>query len=529
MSGKQAAGAGRRTLAPIRESSEAPKASNASKASKGNAAVRGGGQGRSALTPTELKQAALAERRKREAAAGVGEGDLSHGRPPASSANRNRYWQEAKNGDQKPVPVPANAWKNTLTKKAHPREPAAAGQPPAPAANHTPTGLAKSLIGNSQPRKQHMSENAVNFFKHGGYLEMFKDELEAIYTGVDTSNPPLDIRAQKQHFTQVYLVFRKMFGVMLGECRKNTIMLWKRKATLDESDVSKKKFREIIDEAAALWHAVVHEFRKTCSDLKDTFHKYNLNVFEDEGGPVHHLNYLHVYSTYGITEDVMQGRWGRWNANIRKEFADNAVHLVREYQLLLAARLSSTEFKTFHFAFYFMPRDLFRWVNDLHDCAELGQQTARQKALTENRKMFVWPEVCQKGKKLDAPFTLAYKTFCNQMGLNKFHYPSQTEFRVRVRAAWQRLVACYPFEHGLSPSIEDVTEYLKKAHVEEVDLQPTNASSGPRTTVIPVKEEDWSILPGGSHWGKEEQRRRVLVYGAPMGCAGAAANPYLCH
>jgi hypothetical protein len=86
------------------------------------------GKRRSALTPTELKQAALAERRKREAAAGVGEGDLSHGRPPASPANRNPYWQAAKNGDHKPAPVPANAWKNTLTKKAHPREPTAAGQ-----------------------------------------------------------------------------------------------------------------------------------------------------------------------------------------------------------------------------------------------------------------------------------------------------------------------------------------------------------------------------------------------------------------
>jgi hypothetical protein len=111
----------------------------------------------------------------------------------------------------------------------------------------------------------------------------------------------------------------------------------------------------------------------------------------------------------------------------------------------------------------------------------LGQQGAQEKALAENRKMFVWPDVCQKGKKLDAPFTLAYKTFCNHMGLNKFHSQSQTEFRVRVRAAWLRLVACYPFNHGLSPDMENVASYLKDAHVEEVDLQPTNASSGPRT------------------------------------------------
>jgi hypothetical protein len=392
-----------------------------------------------------------------------------------------------------------------------------------------PTGRAKGLIRNTPPYKQHMSENAVHFLEYGGYSEMFEDELEAIYAGVDTSNPALDICAQKQHFTRVYLVFTKMFGVMLAECRKNTIMLWKRKGKIDENDVSKKKFREIIDEAVALWHDVVHAFRKMCTKLKDTFVKYDLRVFEDAGGPVHHINLLHVYSTCGIrVQDVMQGRWGRWNANIRKEFAANTVHLVREYQLLLAGKLTSTEFKTFHFAFYFKPRDLFSWVRDLHDCAESGQQTARHKAFTENRNMFVWPEECQKGKKLDAPFTLAYKTFCNQMGLNKFDPRSQTEFRVRVRACWLRLVACYPFQHGLSPTIETVTQYLKKAHVEEVDLQPTNATSGPRTTVIPVKEEDWSILPGRSHWGKEVQPRRVLVYGAPMRCAGAAANPYLC-
>ena len=190
--------------------------------------------------------------------------------------------------------------------------------------------------------------------------------------------------------------------------------------------------------------------------------------------------------------------------------------------LLLADRLSSPDFKTFHFAFYFMPRDLFRWVNDLHDCAELGQQQAQEKAIIENRKMFVWPEVCQKGKKLDAPFTLAYKTFCNETGLNKCNFQSQTEFRVRVRATWLRLVACYSFEHGLLTTNEEVAKYLEKAHAEEVDLQPTDASSGPRTTVVPVNKEAWSIMPDSSQWGTEQQRRRVLVYGAPL------ANPYLC-
>jgi hypothetical protein len=277
MSGKPAGGAGRRTN-PDRK----PETLGLPKAQK-------------PLNKYRKQQHTLAPVREDSKASKASKG--SPGQTPASPANSNPYWRAAKKGGHKLAPVSTHnngkSWKNVLANNIRPTEPEAAGQPPAPAAAPTSTGLAKSLIGNSQPRKQHMSENAVNFFKHCGYLEMFKEELKAIYTGVDTSNPPLDIRAQKQHFTQVYLVFRKMFGVMLGECRKNTIMLWKRKATLDESDVSKKKFREIIDEAAALWHAVVHEFRKTCSDLKDTFHKYNLNVFEDEGGPVHHLNYLH--------------------------------------------------------------------------------------------------------------------------------------------------------------------------------------------------------------------------------------------
>ncbi len=95
-----------------------------------------------------------------------------------------------------------------MANKPRPPESAAAGQPLAAAApqgqgaghgaaseatqrtaaDRTPTGVTKGVIGNSQPRKQHMSENAVQFFKYGGYSEMFEDELEAIYTGVETSN-----------------------------------------------------------------------------------------------------------------------------------------------------------------------------------------------------------------------------------------------------------------------------------------------------------------------------------------------------
>lgn len=456
------------------------------------------------------------------------------GLPQSSDEEEEEETREVSPAHTKAVPLANNrvknhrSWRDVVTNKPRPPGSAAAGQPSAAAApqgqgaGHGAVSAATQRTP-AEPRKHHMSENAVQFFKYSGYSDMFADELEQIYKEVDTSNPPLDIRAQKQHFTRVYLVFKKMFGVMLAECRKNTIILWKREAgPIQASDVSKTKFREIIDEAAALWHAVVHEFRKTCGELKDTFLTYNLKVFEDEGGPVHHINSLHVYSTYGNTVDVMRGRWGRWNTNIRKEFADNAVNLVKEYQLLLTNRLSSPDIKACHFAFYFMPQDLFRWVNDLHDCAELGQTQAREKASSENRKMFVWPEVCQKGKKLDAPFTLAYKTFCNEKGLNKFNFKSQTEFRVRVRATWMRLVACYPFEHGRSPTNEEVLKYLEKAYAEEVDLKPSDAANGPRTKVVPVNKDAWSIMPGSSQWGTEQKGRRVLVYGAPL------VNPYLC-
>jgi hypothetical protein len=117
----------------------------------------------------------------------------------------------------------------------------------------------------------------------------------------------------------------------------------------------------------------------------------------------------------------------------------------------------------------------------------MGNKKREKKALAENGKMFVWMDPCKKGKPLDDQFTLAYKTFCNQMDLNMFDPQSQ--------------VVRYPLENGQQPLVEHVEEYLKKTHVEEVNLQPTKTSSGPKTTVISVREGDWCILPGGSYWG----------------------------
>jgi hypothetical protein len=201
---------------------------------------------KSALTPQQLKEAALAERRKREAVEGVGEGDLSRGRPPVSpadghkAANSNRYWTEAKHthkhGDNKYAPVPSsNAWRKSLTgntDEAHGRQPAAAGQPAAPDAAQMPSRRAKGLKRYTPPYKQHMSEDAVDFFIYGigGYVNMFKDYLEEAHKDIDTSDRALDVRAQKQHFTRVYLVFTRIFGSMLADCRKNTIMRWKEKS-----------------------------------------------------------------------------------------------------------------------------------------------------------------------------------------------------------------------------------------------------------------------------------------------------------
>jgi len=214
--------------------------------------------------------------------------------------------------------------------------------------------------------------------------------------------------------------------------------------------------------------------------------------------PSHHLSNLHIwYTPFSRSIDVALGRWHFY---ITKEFRQNTVHFLSEYQKLLMERYPPTTNDVFGFWFYF---------SEPHARAE---------------KQFRWPKCCQKGSSLDDPIdTAAYKTFCRLNHLSYNDRCSWLQFCMRIRAAWLRLVACYPFSKGVAPpTTDDIQEYLKKEGVKEISLSGKKGGTHwdvehysdvllrPENHIEDCREEQWS-------------NHRVLVYGAPM----RAANPYL--
>ena len=217
------------------------------------------------------------------------------------------------------------------------------------------------------------------------------------------------------------------------------------------------------------------------------------------------------------------------------------------------------------FYFHFKPQDLQEYIADLYRIAEVGFKQAQ---LNKNDYLLKYPEECMNGKPLKSTWTQAYKVFCREQNLQPWNLKNQQEFRMRIRAAWKRLVAgwnfIFPdkakiqkcraelaryqeqlqttdsenqtklrnlmkdleikieaeFEKGKTPDLKDVKEYLESMHIKEVALKKTGNASGPQTTVEDVPEQEWSILDENK---TIDRSRRVLVPGAPM----RAANPYL--
>jgi hypothetical protein len=239
--------------------------------------------------------------------------------------------------------------------------------------------------------------------------------------------------------------------------------------------------------------------------------------------PSHHLSNLHIwYTPFSRSIDVALGRWHFY---ITKEFRQNTVHFLSEYQKLLMERYPPTTNDVFGFWFYFS--DLCRWIKEAEERANLleGDADNANRPHARAEKQFRWPKCCQKGSSLDDPIdTAAYKTFCRLNHLSYNDRRSRLQFCMRIRAAWLRLVACYPFSKGVAPpTTDDIQEYLKKEGVKEISLSGKKGGTNwdvvehysevllqPQNHIKDCRQEQWS-------------NHRVLVYGAPM----RAANPYL--
>jgi hypothetical protein len=213
---------------------------------------------------------------------------------------------------------------------------------------------------------------------------------------------------------------------------------------------------------------------------------------------------------------------GRWRTYIRKTFAQNTEHFVREYQTVLMHRYKDTKFHLFCFWFY--PSDLCQWVQDLQNAATLPETKTEQinTIPSNNQKRFTWPACCQKGVNLnDNPIiSKAYFTFCRQNKIKSDDRNTRLQFCMRMRAAWLRVVACYPYAKGKeAPSPEDIKKYLEQQHVYEISLLQGGRDWRLEDNKVLLEPQKYSF----NHFrGEELRERRVLVYGAPM------ANPYIC-
>jgi hypothetical protein len=328
----------------------------------------------------------------------------------------------------------------------------------------------------------------------------------------------------------VYKAFKAVFGVMLSKTQKHCFMGWMKEQASQE--ITKTQWLAVLKESNALWHAVVLEFRRMYEALKKTgkFQEIEVSELEQyEDGtsiPTHHISDLRIWCSWA-RKDVARGHWRTY---VRKEFAKNTEHFVREYQTLLMERYNKV--KGSMFGFWFYPSDLCRWVKDLQTTATMGHDAFLAYTRKSGYKPFQWPQSCRKGESMadGSADTIVYKTFCRMNRLSFDDPRSRLQFCMRMRAAWLRVVDSYPYtEDGPAPTEEQIKKHLEKQHVYEISLfKKKNGANDwkvePRHVLL------WPQRYSFDRLRDEDLRdRRVFVYGAPMGCAGAAANPYLCH
>lgn len=354
-----------------------------------------------------------------------------------------------------------------------------------------------------------------------------------------------------EKYKGVYTAYKDAFGQMLSETQAHcfTGKTFEEPAEGDveqatpkkpswmqlqaAENVTKARWLLVLKESNALWHAVVVKFRALYQNFNLRGEFQDVRVSEEEqyadgaSIPAHHISDLRILCGRNFV-DVARGRW---SAYIRKEFATNTVHFLREYQTRLMERFATRQEKLFGFWFY--PSDLCDWVRDIREAAALKNAPAEARAQGEAAtrvadrsaaKRFRWPACCKKGNNLqdaDSITTPAYKAFCQQNGLWSQSRNSRLQFCQRMRAAWLRVVDAYEFQDGEPPSVGDIITYLNKQKIFEVRLEKNAAGR-----MSAVDEVVYILKDPARHTTKELRAemptRRVLVYGAPL------VNPYLC-
>ena len=295
-------------------------------------------------------------------------------------------------------------------------------------------------------------------------------------------------------------------------------------------DITKAQWLAVLKESNALWHAVVVEFRRMYEAMTKTDEFKEIKVSEaaqyEDGTsiPTHHISDMRISWAHS---DVARGRWRTY---VRKEFAENTEHFVREYQTLLMERYNEVKGRLFGFWFY--PSDLCRWVKDLQTSATMGHDALLAQTRISGYKPFQWPQSCRKGENMadGSADSIVYKTFCRMNRLSFDDPRSRLQFCMRMRAAWLRVVDSYPYtKDGPAPTEAQIKEHLEKQHIYEISVfkKKDGASDWKivenREVLLRPQEYSFDRLRD-----EELLKRRVMVYGAPMRCAGAAANPYLC-
>ena len=351
--------------------------------------------------------------------------------------------------------------------------------------------------------------------------------LEEAYKKIDSD--------QKGANESVYEAFKDVFGVMLSKTQKHCFKGWMKEQASQE--ITKAQWLAVLKESNALWHAVVLEFRRmyVALNLSRNFQKIEVSELEqhEDGSsiPTHHISDLRIWCSWagkdGAGKDVARGRWSTF---ARKEFAKNTEHFVREYQTLLMERYNKV--KGSMFGFWFYPSDLCRWVKDLQTSATMGHDVFLAHTRNSGYKPFRWPASCRKGESMTdgSADSIAYKTFCRMNRLSFDDPRSRLQFCMRMRAAWLRVVDSYPYtKDGPAPTEAQIKEHLEKQHIYEISVFKKKDGASDWKIVenreVLLRPQEYRLK---DFQGDDLLKRRVIVYGAPMRCAGAAANQYLC-
>jgi hypothetical protein len=370
-----------------------------------------------------------------------------------------------------------------------------------------------------QPTTEHgeQSHAAIAFLnsKFEYYVDLLRKDLRSASYNRSTLTPAV-------FYKQVYEAYKRVFGTMLGECRQyfatgtpfSRLQSWMKQQL--GAEVTKTQWKNVLGESIALWHAVVVFFRSVYNhvDLHEIYTEIGLDIFEHQNHrngvphPVHHVSNLviKVHSADG-TDVIVSNAWSTYS---KKLFAKNTEKFVLAYQKLLMAHYDMGNTNIAVFGFWFYLSDLAAWIRDV-------RELLANPGMRAYPKRFNWPKCCRKGEPLDVDPTtcFAYRDFCKQMRLSFHAKSSQQQFRVRMRAAWLRLVAGY-LTTDTTPSRRDIEKYLKDQHIREVDVRSHDL-------LDPTDLPNIGNFYNFSEADRQRLRdRRILVPGAHM------TNPYLC-